>query len=799
MSNIGELLQLSNNGNNENMEYAYNQLNDRIRTNPINLIFELVEFLNSQNPSEKLIFTAFTLINRCYKRVIIPKSLDNQIDRDRLPEEYSTSLLEFSMRFFSNTTDEIRRQAVLLFSQISKTKFYQFAEMRMIDRLIEMIQDEDNQKVISVFNVLTFIFENIQLEDEYIYNLFNFTLPIYLNHTSTEIITSCLEFFSHLDVQISQFFADQNTYAIFLKRTIDLLHERDAGLQQALIMYILSSMKSDLNIFNEIGQTILELINTLLCNEETPRENILNLCFFVEKAIGIQNEEINILIAEQLLETFIYVMQRIDTSIEMSDTEWEPSSAAYSVVRTLIIEVPDCIESTLYAFIIRSIISDTPETCETALKLLKIFIFHIQNIEHSIQLLNEGVLQELANRIADPDHRVRCCAIGCINVISEKVGISVISSLVESLFSIIENDNDTIVQLILKELEKLSRQSDFLVCFPDFLIRLNNIIHDVSPNLLPDAIQCFRYAIKHQSDLLNCLQYLLSLISKVLSTENMNNHTFVIESIFHTMALMIINSNIDISELFDPIVQIAFIEYEQHSICFALLAISYFSNSYSSLIAPHARHLILDLNECISKIGNDQTQFLEGIVAAIPMFWISLDLDEDLYVILIQIATAIYKTNDINLMSSCIVAFNLMIPLVHEKVAPYLQWFLKLISFTSYYIPYFLDLHGSCCHEFLIAFLELLKHLVIYYSQQEPVALFNTCINTINILALKETDFVQHSYMALFNLYESLRTIYSEQIRLLIESEKGRPFKHAIMNLESIMEEARLENQVDNE
>ncbi|EAY14161.1 hypothetical protein TVAG_372940 [Trichomonas vaginalis G3] len=341
MSDIVGLLLEADNDKSDNFSAAQAELVEKCENEPIDIIIELLNRLWDESNSERLMFLMITLITNSFKRTIIITVPKYAVCTSTVEPDLAQNLFQAALSFFSHSYEPLRAAAANLFMVVASAEMQMFPELSLIDQLTERLGSDNTAEVLSATECFTVILRKFVIEEtarsQIFQAIFQLVESIECNTKTFTDSTSVLHHVIAMLVNISSSIfeeLDTNESCAFMNHVVS--HLVDQPLKEVVYQFIGSVAQENFtSILEFIPQVFQESVTDILSDTETQR-NKLAATYLWEQVFSIEhvNEEVfNALseVADNIIPVLIQEMTQ-DTLDEPSETNWDPSDAAFSAL-----------------------------------------------------------------------------------------------------------------------------------------------------------------------------------------------------------------------------------------------------------------------------------------------------------------------------------------------------------------------------------------------------------------------------------------------------------------------------------
>ena len=328
MSELLSLLFVANDSQNQNFDEAQKKIIERSEEDPVAFINELLQILQTPEltTTPMQVFMILAVITNCFK-------IASEIKKEEVGN--SEEIIEQSMLYFSDENEQARLAAVNLFNVITETQILLIPNLNLINRLTELLSCEDVPSILSAAECLEKIAGKYVLGKETLLKIIEVLMGLLSNFGENyDVISHVIAMFTRISSYIFDFFEEGDAVS-FIESIVS--HLGDAKLKAVIYNFIYSIATENFaaiccHIPAIAEQTVADL------TEETPDDVKLAAAFCWEGIFAdetLLQEEVMADVVTTLAPALIVCM-RHEIVGEPSLTDWEPYTAAFSTLRTIL-------------------------------------------------------------------------------------------------------------------------------------------------------------------------------------------------------------------------------------------------------------------------------------------------------------------------------------------------------------------------------------------------------------------------------------------------------------------------------
>ena len=481
----------------------------------------LIELVGSDCDDSRLVFAALAIIQNYFRM---------QGTRRVIPPTFCARIWEVCWKRFGSANVEVRNQATSVVAMMTSQYVVCLTELGIVPRLVAVLEAGKGAGIGMLGAAL-----------DLLHQIMGAFVMGEMDEKAFLLALKLMEEVEDLDIMRLCLLLLVDTRKVGFKRIMDQEGACGAVLEKIFGLYDVDCLKipviefftaicseySD-DIFAAVARRWLlvtvshcQAFDAAMKRKVAPPENLelmgdvaKELLYFWESQVRVSSEAVCVELARELTGLSLSLMQNVTSSEVPDATEWEPFTAAESLIRTFAEQVPACVRDTMAQFIVENIASPHSGSRQAALKCYVIYLWRIKFQGDEFPPKCVGAVNQLTE---DPDPRVRYLAMLCLEPIYSLFGLEPLVGRIDFLLSRV-NDDEQIAKQAFDFLARISKNDQF----PNPQVFFQKIVACVSmvpPSSAVTAsiIQCFGFALVHQSFMPQCADFLATLLEQIAS------------------------------------------------------------------------------------------------------------------------------------------------------------------------------------------------------------------------------------------------------------------------------------------
>ena len=435
----------------------------------------LIELVGSDCDDSRLVFAALAIIQNYFRM---------QGTRRVIPPTVCARIWEVCWKRFGSANVEVRNQATSVVAMMTSQYVVCLTELEIVPRLVTVLESGKGAGIgmlaaaLDLLHQIMGAFVMGEMEEK----AFLLALKLMGEVDDVEILRLCLLLLGDTKVGFKRIMDQEGTCGAVLEKIFGLY---DVDVLKIPVIEFFSAICAEYSddIVAAVARRWL-LVTVSHCQEfdaamkrkVVPPENVelmgdvaKALLFFWESQVRVSSEAVCVELAKELTGLSLSLMQNVTSSEVPDATEWEPFTAAESLIRTFAEQVPACVRDTMAQFIVDNIASPHSGSRQAALKCYTIYLWRI--------------------KFQGDEFPPKC--VGAVNQLTEDP--------FDFLARISKNDQFPNPQVFFQK-----------------LVACVSMVPPSSP-FMPSIIQCFGFALVHQSFMPPCADFLATLLEQIAS------------------------------------------------------------------------------------------------------------------------------------------------------------------------------------------------------------------------------------------------------------------------------------------
>lgn len=656
------------------------------RTEALDLDFFrlLLDLVGSDCSDTRVVFVALAVAQNYYR---------TQGNRHVIPYEFCELVFNVCWSRFSSENAEVRRQAAALLGMMSEQYVSCLGDLGIVPRLVAVLEAGMSagigvlEAAMDLLHQILSAFSMNDIEEK----AFFLAVKLMWETTETNIVKGCLLLLVDTKIGFRGILDKEDECTMFLERVF-VLYQVD--ILKIPVIEFFDAMCTEYGdrifpvVCNKWLAVTLEHCQTFdkVMKEKLPCPDNMDLMgnvakellFFWENRARYSNEQVCVELARHLMEICLSMMQNV-TSAEIPDvTEWEPYTAAESLVRRFAEEVPGCVQQVVQQFITANVCCPDSGARQAALKCYTIYLYLLRTEGDEFPASLVQLVKQLGE---DEDPRIRFLAISCLEPIYGIFGVEAVTDRIEYLLSRV-TDVEQIAKLAFKLLSKISKDQRLPnpKLFYERLVACLEVASPTSP-IAPEILECLSFAIVHRDLIPQCLSFMVEILSHVATKcQYPGELTELLLRAYNIMSVYY-SCNPELYKDVPVVSRLWEVTYTLHSRAKVGADVL-----LMSMIAMNSPELTHDANTLITVIQTDIQELhesrkaLRSLVCALLLIGEKAS-DSDVFNRVMAIISAVAKvTKELSVVTDCLVSFDM---LLRTKPKELRNYFANYVAMTK--------------------------------------------------------------------------------------------------------------------